>query len=84
MHDFRLLTKILFVSVVAVSVFGIWSKLRFQKENQQSKNGLDKNGDDLSEKEYWFMDKLGFLLLVLVLMLAMCQIAQIIIFGGVL
>lgn len=84
MHDFRLLTKILFVSVVAVGVFGILSKLRFQKESQQSKNGLDKNGDDLSEKEYWFMDKLGFLLLVLVLMLAMCQIAQIIIFGGVL
>ena len=84
MHDFRFLTKILFVSVIVICVVGILSKMRFQKEHQQSKNGLDKNGNDLSEKEYWFMDKLGFLLLVLVLVLAMCEIAQIIIFGGIL
>ena len=59
-------------------------KLRFRKERQASEDGFDENGENLSEKEHWAFDRLGFLFLILALILAMCEIAQIVIFGGVL
>lgn len=84
MHDFKFLIWILIVLIIAVCVIGVLSKLRFLKERRHSEDGFDENGEDLSEKEHWALDRLGFLLLILALILAMCEIAQIVISGGVL
>jgi Ca2+/Na+ antiporter len=84
MHDFKPLTWILTVLIIVVCLIGIMSKLRFRKERQASEDGFDENGENIPEKEHWFFDRVGFLLLILVLIWAMCEIAQIIIWGGVL
>lgn len=84
MHDFKFLIWLLIVLIIMVCVIGILSKLRFLEEGRHSEDGFDKNGENLSEKEHWAFDRLGFLFLILALILAMCEIAQIVISGGVL
>lgn len=84
MHDFNPLIWLLTIFIIVICLIGIMLKLRFRKERQASEDGFDENGENISEKEHWFFDRLGFLLLILVLIWAMCEIAQIIILGGVL
>lgn len=84
MHDFNPLIGLLTIFIIVICLIGIMLKLRFRKERQASEDGFDENGENLSEKEHWAFDRLGFLFLILALILAMCEIAQIVIFGGVL
>lgn len=84
MHDFNPLIWLLTIFIIVICLIGIMLKLRFRKERQASEDGFDENGENLSEKEHWAFDRLGFLFLILALILAMCEIAQIVIFGGVL
>ena len=84
MHDFNPLIWLLTIFIIVICLIGIMLKLRFRKERQASEDGFDENGENLSEKEHWAFDRLGFLFLILALILAMCEITQIVIFGGVL